>query len=135
MDRAVIDTVVFVRALLNYRSVWARLLFHPDPNYLVVLSAEIVDEVQAVVARPAARRKFRTVPGWDTEAVASTLQDAEIVIPAQMAPICRDPKDDKFLATALAGRAGYLISEDQDLLVLEQIGQTRILTARALLDR
>ena len=30
----------------------------------------------------------------------------------------RDPKDDKFLATAVRAGADYLVSEDQDLLVL-----------------
>jgi predicted nucleic acid-binding protein len=31
---------------------------------------------------------------------------------------CRDPKDDKFLAAALAGPAGCIVSGDEDLLVL-----------------
>lgn len=30
----------------------------------------------------------------------------------------RDPKDDKFIACALAGNAGYVVSVDKDLLVL-----------------
>ncbi|MBI4759208.1 MAG: putative toxin-antitoxin system toxin component, PIN family, partial [Chloroflexi bacterium] len=30
----------------------------------------------------------------------------------------RDPKDDIFVATALAGQVDYLVSEDKDLLVL-----------------
>jgi predicted nucleic acid-binding protein len=32
--------------------------------------------------------------------------------------VSRDPKDDKILATAKAAGADYLVSEDQDLLVL-----------------
>jgi predicted nucleic acid-binding protein len=37
---------------------------------------------------------------------------------ADIPQVTRDPKDDKFLATATAGEAGYLVSEDPDLLDL-----------------
>jgi len=32
---------------------------------------------------------------------------------------CRDPQDDKFLALAASGKAAYLVTGDQDLLVLK----------------
>lgn len=32
--------------------------------------------------------------------------------------VCRDPKDDKFLACAIEGEADYLVSGDQDLLAI-----------------
>ncbi len=41
---------------------------------------------------------------------------------------CRDPRDDMFLALALACEADFLVSGDQDLLVLNPYGKTRILT-------
>jgi uncharacterized protein len=37
---------------------------------------------------------------------------------ADIPQVTRDPKDDKFLATAMAGEADYLVSEDRDLLDL-----------------
>ena len=37
---------------------------------------------------------------------------------ADIPQVPRDPKDDKFLATAMAGEADYLVSEDRDLLDL-----------------
>jgi len=40
----------------------------------------------------------------------------------------RDPKDDKFVACALVGDANYLITEDRDLLILETVGDVRIVT-------
>lgn len=43
--------------------------------------------------------------------------------------ISRDPSDDKFLETALAGRASYLVSGARDLLVLGSFRDTRIMTA------
>lgn len=35
--------------------------------------------------------------------------------------LCRDPKDNKFLACAIDGDADYLVSNDQDLLVLKDV--------------
>lgn len=46
-----------------------------------------------------------------------------------IAAVSRDPKDDKFLATALAADAHYIVSEDKDLLVLDPYQKIRIVNA------
>lgn len=43
---------------------------------------------------------------------------------------CRDPKDDKFLELAINGKAEYIITGDQDLLVLHPFKDTQIITAK-----
>lgn len=52
----------------------------------------------------------------------------------QKVDICRDPKDNKFLDVAIASYADYLITGDDDLLVLERIGNTSIITPRKFID-
>jgi predicted nucleic acid-binding protein len=50
----------------------------------------------------------------------------------------RDKKDDKFLACALGGNCDYLITEDEDLLVLNgkrELGKLQIITAHDSLKR
>ena len=42
--------------------------------------------------------------------------------------ICRDPKDDFLLSLALDSKAEYLITGDKDLLELEKVGTTKIIT-------
>ncbi len=42
-------------------------------------------------------------------------------------PVCRDPKDNKFLALAYECEAGAIVSSDEDLLVLHPWGDVRIL--------
>ena len=32
--------------------------------------------------------------------------------------VCRDPRDDKFLALAIDGKASHIVTNDQDLLVM-----------------
>ena len=48
--------------------------------------------------------------------------------------VTRDPKDDFLLAYALVGRADYLVTGDQDLLVLGTVGRLSIITAAALIE-
>ncbi len=47
---------------------------------------------------------------------------------------CRDPKDNFLLSLAVDGNADYLLTGDNDLLVLERIGDTEIKTISEFLD-
>jgi putative PIN family toxin of toxin-antitoxin system len=49
------------------------------------------------------------------------------------APV-RDAGDRKVLACAAACHADYIVTGDRDLLVLSQVGDTRVLTVREFLD-
>ena len=133
MIRAVLDTVIFVRGLLNPRSIWGRLVFDRADDYRLVMSQPLLDEVLDVLGRPAVTRKFRYVAGLGMSEMLAILAKAEYVTPAAIEPISRDPKDDKFLATAEAAGAAYLVTEDEDLLVLGIYGGVRIVTAAAFL--
>jgi predicted nucleic acid-binding protein len=56
---------------------------------------------------------------------------AEIIEPAVLPQsVCRDPKDDIVLATALSGKADAIVSDDKNLLVLGRYADIPILTAR-----
>lgn len=48
---------------------------------------------------------------------------------ATVPAVCRDPQYDIFLATAGAAGASYLVSEDQDLLILKEYEGSRLLMA------
>ena len=41
--------------------------------------------------------------------------DIDIVAAPRIAPVCRDPDDDKVIATAIYGAVDYLVTEDDDL--------------------
>jgi predicted nucleic acid-binding protein len=53
----------------------------------------------------------------------------------QVRGICRDVKDDKFLARCLAARADLLVSSDHDLLVLHPWQGIAILTPAQYLEQ
>ena len=48
--------------------------------------------------------------------------------------VCRDPNDDKILATAFAGGADFIATEDKDLLDMIEYKGVRIVTRLVLLS-
>jgi uncharacterized protein len=81
----------------------------------------------------ALKRKFKLGPNTqDALAVFSEL--CEFAPPVALPkPICRDADDDVVLATAVAGRAAYIVTGDEDLLVLKKYQGIRILSPRQFL--
>lgn len=121
----VIDTQIILRATLNERSLPGKLLFDLGYLYTLAISPAVRAEIADVLSRPKLRQKF---PGLTDESTARVLAvlDAGLQITP---PVSRDPKDDMFLALAVESKATYLVSEDNDLLVLDPYRGIRILTA------
>jgi putative PIN family toxin of toxin-antitoxin system len=96
----------------------ARLIFAHADDYRLILSAPIVREILEVLNRAEITRKIRFVAGMDTRRVLDLLSQAELVGLSDIPQVSRDPKDDKFLATTVAGEADYAVSAAKDLLDL-----------------
>jgi len=120
VTRVVFDAVGYARSLINPPSRWGRLLFDHAEDYELVVSPPLVREMLDILARQRVRRKFRTVAGRDLHTVLGIVERAEVVeITDEIhSPLLRDPKDNHILATAVAGTAEYVVTEDKDLLVL-----------------
>lgn len=134
----VLDTVVFVRSLINPHSRCGRIVFVHGSSYRLVLSQPVLLEIIEVLQRPELTRKFRNLVGLDHQRVLDIISQVEVVTIAVPPAVSRDPTDDKFLATAQAAGADYLVSEDKDLLSLEYYSGARIVdcaTFLTILDR
>ena len=60
----------------------------------------------------------------------NSMERVREVIVTTSVEACRDPRDDKFLALAVDGRADYLVSSDRDLLDMEGFDGIPIVTPR-----
>lgn len=130
--RAVLDTVVFVRALISPKGRWGRLLFELSDRYVIVLSPDIITEIVSVLYRPALRERFPQIARPpQLERVLQLFEQAEVVEPSQEVSVCRDPDDDKFFACALAGRARYIVTEDKDILGVREFRGVQAISAAA----
>lgn len=97
----------------------------------LLFSAATLEELRAVLLRPGFERHR---PVADRLAFLAGIEAAATLVePPTVAPLCRDPDDDKFLALALAGQADALVTQDRDLLVLRRIGATPIQRPEAFL--
>jgi putative PIN family toxin of toxin-antitoxin system len=116
--RAVLDTVIFVRALINPHGRWGRLLFDLSDRYVLVLSPEIVREILDVLHRSSLRERFPQIDEVAVDRALAIIESAEVVQPKVRLTVCRDPNDDKFFECAVEGGARYIVSEDKDILAV-----------------
>jgi len=124
----VIDASTFVSAALKANSLPERALLRAvDPPNRLILSQAVEDEYREVIFRPKFDR-FVSV------ARRQRILDIVVVAAERIEPIetvreCRDPKDDKYLALAAAGRADVIVSSDaRHLLSMDPWRGIRILT-------
>jgi len=134
MLKVVFDTVVFVRSLINPYSFWGKLVFVHDHRYQLFVSEPILTEILEVLRRPELKEKFHTLEKLNIASIMEILGQASVVEIQVVTGVSRDPKDDKFLATAVAAKADYLVSEDKDLLVLKEYRGVKIIDAKTFLE-
>lgn len=137
MLRVVLDTVIFVRALLNPHSFSGRLLCEYLNDYRLVLSSQLIEEILEVLGRKEIIERFHLRQTNLPEAMArliKSIDGAEIIEIDKIPTISRDLKYDKFLATAKAANADYLISADKDLLDLREYAGIEIIDAETFLQ-
>ena len=113
MTRTVIDTNELLRmAAGGERSQLAQHWRNRRLELLVSLST--LTELRTVLARPDIQRYFDPVVA--DEFLSLLERHATVVQPDLSAPACRDPGDTALIATAVGGRADFLVSADPDLL-------------------
>ena len=115
--RAVVDTGVFVSALIRRSGTTGAVLQAlRDGRFTAIYTTDILMEIADVLGRDKFRIKYHII-AEDVYALIHLIRlRGELVIPAREVHACQDPKDDKFLAAAIAGEADCLVSGDSDLL-------------------
>ncbi len=127
MIRAVIDTNVFVSGFLGKGPPRQILEAWSQAKFKLIVSSEIVLEYEAVLNRLLDHSPFlvdRTI-----ESIRLHAEYAQAVAAPSLPP-CRDPNDQIFIQTALAGRADYIVSGDKDLLVMSPILKIQVVKPR-----
>jgi uncharacterized protein len=134
MLRVVVDTNILIRALIKPRGTVGPILTQLAAGaYTVVYSQPLLDELVEKLALPRIRDKY----GLDKQAIETTLAllalRGELVQPTRVVKVCRDPDDNALIEAALAGGTEYIVTGDEDLLVLKKFETVRIVTPRVFL--
>ena len=117
--RAVIDTNILVRAMLHPDgSVGPVVDYLRDGHYLFLYSEATLNELIDVLGRPRMVHRYGLTANEVDSLCALVIRRGETVQPIRVITVCRDPKDNKFLEVAVAGRADVIVTGDGDLKVL-----------------
>jgi putative PIN family toxin of toxin-antitoxin system len=122
----VFDTNTLVSALLFAHSKPGRAFRHALKRDRVLLSSSTLEELAEVLQRPKLERYVTAAER--EEFLVAFVERALLVEPTQEVRACRDAKDDKFLELAVSGSASYIVTGDDDLLVLHPFRNIAIVT-------
>ena len=123
-DRIVLDTNILIYFLISdsFQKLDKRL---KSDQARLLLSEELLQELLFVVSRPKFKKYF------SDQDVANLLEElhiyADYIAVKSHVNICRDNKDNFLLAICADGKADFLVTGDEDLLVLKKFKKTSIL--------
>lgn len=130
--RVILDTNLWISYLIT-NSFTEIDEFIQDGIINLIFSEELLDEFIEVAKKPKLKKFFSTK---DVESLLTTFNEfAELISIESQIDVCRDKKDNFLLNLAIDGKADYLVTGDKDLLILENIGKTQILTYRELVEK
>lgn len=135
MLKAVVDSNVLVSGTILSRGnpyeileAWRR------SQFILVLSPDIIAEVEAVLRRPKIFKKYGVTESLLARLISALNLEALIIRPGPINPLPDiEPADLKFLACADASSADYLVTGDRALQNLKTYKAARIVPPRVFL--
>jgi putative PIN family toxin of toxin-antitoxin system len=134
--KAVLDTNVLVSGLVGQKGPPRQILdAWLEGRYTLVLSLYLVDELAHVLTYHRITERVRLTQEELEGILAALLAQAELTPgELQLPGVTRDPKDDPVVACAVEGQADYIVSGDQDLLVLGEHEGIRVVAPRQFME-
>jgi uncharacterized protein len=128
--KAIIDTNLWVSFLIGKQLASLKSLL-VEGTIQPVFSQQLLDEITIVTQRPKLQKYFSSEKVID---LIVFLESIGLLIEIKSSvSLCRDAKDNYLLALAKDSQADYLITGDEDLLILESFEGTAILTYQSFL--
>jgi len=123
--KIILDTNLWISFLISKKFTEIDNLIE-NKKIVLIFSNELLEEFIDVVKRPKFKKYFSKK---DVEKILQYFdQFGELVKVKSNINICRDEKDNFLLNLSIDSNANYLITGDKDLLILEKIENTKILT-------
>jgi len=130
MKRVVLDTNIIISSALGGALVLVLEKWDAG-KFTVIVTTDLVSEYFEVLNRP----KFGLKQATIDKITNYIYQFSEFVVPEEKIQfIVDDPKDDKFLEAAIAGKVDFIVSGDNHLLELKEFRSIPIITGREFLD-
>jgi len=127
--RIVMDTSVLIRYLIKPSAAIRELIevWWLGDRVQMITAPELIEELEQVLSRQGIRAFIRPPEG---QILLETirLKGETLAALGTLPSYCRDPKDDKFVACALVGAASFVVTADEDLLILDEVSGVRMMT-------
>lgn len=134
MIRAVVDTNILIRAVIRPNGTVGPMIPRLARNeYHIIFSEILWQEFEDKMAQPRLRTRYGVQDRDISRLYDTIVLRGTLVHPTRVITACRDEDDNRVLEAAVTGNAGYIVTSDQDLLVLDPFEGIRILTAREFL--
>ena len=130
--KIVIDTNVFISAVLFGGEADKILSLGKGKKVTIVISKEILNEYIKVLAYPKFKltdEEIKSIIGEELLPIVTIVNVNSII-----KYIKADPEDDKFLSLAVDGQADYIISGDKHLLDVKKYKKFKIITIKEFLE-
>jgi hypothetical protein len=130
--KVVLDTNIFVSGLVSSKGPPRQIIdAWLDEHFTLVTSLYLVGELAHVLTYPRIAKRIHLKEAGADAILAALLSQAEMAPgELQLPGVTRDPKDDAVVACAVESEADYIVSGDQDLLVLDEYGGIEVVTPR-----
>jgi putative PIN family toxin of toxin-antitoxin system len=131
--RVVFDTNVLISGILTKNTPPAQAIDFVLENGQYLISPDLAYELSSVIRRD----RFNAYITLEARESFLTrfVEHSNLVVPKTSVTDCRDPKDNHLLSLALDGKAQYLVTGDDDLLVLNPFHGVSILNPAAFLEQ
>lgn len=132
--KAVFDNNIIISALISPMGIAARLVTHWESGmFSVVVTADLLSELGRALGYERIRKRTGFTDA-DNRLFVTRVREQGIECQRTVTVrVCRDPQDDRVLEAALAGGADYIVTGDNDLLVLRDFEGISIVTPRQFL--
>ncbi|MFA6329869.1 MAG: putative toxin-antitoxin system toxin component, PIN family [Candidatus Micrarchaeia archaeon] len=135
MNRVVLDTNVVVSGTFWSGASFQVMRLVGDGEVRLVLSSEILCEYSEILSSEEILAKTSANRRLVEKIIRKISNRAIFVAPTSKLRVVKDdPDDDKFIEAAVAGGAGFIVTQDKHLLKLVRYGEIEIVTPETFLS-
>ena len=127
--RATLDTNVFVSGLISRQGAPREIIdAWAAGEFTLVTSPYLIAELRRVLTYPRIANRLR-IPEAELQVLFRELSEESAVTAGalDLSGVTRDPKDDAVIACAVEGNADYVVSGDEDVLVVERYDDVKMI--------
>ena len=132
--KVVFDNNVLISAALLRHSIPFKAFEKAISKHDILRSHSTLEELSATLFKSKFDKYFKDEQAKESFVISFIAASLHKEITHKIT-ICRDPKDNIYLELALAGRADFIVSGDNDLLVLNPFRNIQIITPREFIEK